>query len=204
MAVRNAEITRERLIQAAFDEIYAHGFQAAGMNEIIKRAGATKGAMYHHFESKTELGYAVLESIIRPLMKERWLDPLKRCDNPIDALAGCLEELIADAPEEAINHGCPLGNLAHEMSAIDEGFRLRIRGIIETWQAELARLLAQGQKEGLVRKDIDPDAVGCFIVASIEGAIGVAKNAKDEQTFKRCGEQLVFYMESLRAESENH
>ena len=199
MTVRNAEIMRETLIQAAFEEIYAHGFQAASMNEIIKRAGATKGAMYHHFESKVELGYAVIDQVIKPLMYERWLKPLQQSENPIDALTACMTDLINNAPEEAVIHGCPLGNLAHEMSALDEGFRLKIRNIHEIWQMELTRLMTEGQQDGLIRKDIDPESVGCFIIASIEGAIGIAKNSKDEKTFIRCGEQLIYYLDSLRA-----
>jgi AcrR family transcriptional regulator len=201
MTVRNAEMTQETLIRAAFEEIYAHGFQAASMNEIIKKAGATKGAMYHHFESKVELGYAVIDKVIRPLMAERWLEPLRQAENPIDALIENLKYLLVHYKDEALQHGCPVGNLAHEMSSIDEGFRLRIRSIIETWQGELSRLLMKGQEDGLVRNDIDPDSVGCFLIASIEGAIGVAKNSKNDLTIKSCGEQLIIYLESLRANS---
>jgi AcrR family transcriptional regulator len=159
--------------------------------------------MYHHFESKVELGYAVIDQVIKPLMYERWLKPLQRSENPIDALTRCLNDLISNAPEEAIIHGCPLGNLAHEMSSLDEGFRLKIRNIHEIWQMELSRMLTNGQEVGVVRKDINADSVGCFIIASIEGAIGVAKNSKDEETFKRCGQQLIFYLETLRANPLN-
>jgi len=198
MTIRNASTTREKIIQAAFEEIHSHGFQATSMNEIIKRAGTTKGALYHHFKSKTELGYAVVDQVIRPLMKERWLDPLSKSENPIDALINCMAELIKNTPKQAVIRGCPLANLAHEMSGIDEGFRLKLSEVLEAWQDGLSQVFSEGIKKGHVRPDVDTSNVACFLVASIEGTIGMAKNSKDEKTFHRCTEQLIIYLESLR------
>ena len=199
MTIRNASATKEKLIQAAFEEIHAHGFQATSMNEIIKRAGITKGALYHHFKSKTELGYAVIDQVLRPLMKERWLDPLSKIENPIDALIDCMAELIKNTPKQAVIKGCPLANLAHEMSGIDEGFRLKLGEVLKAWQDGLAKVFSLGIKKGYVRPDVDTSNVACFIVACFEGAIGMAKNSKDVKTFHRCAEQLIIYLESLRA-----
>lgn len=199
MTIRNADATKVKIIQAAFEEIHSHGFQATSMNEIIKRAGITKGALYHHFKSKTELGYAVIDQVIRPMMKERWLDPLSKSENPIDALIDCMAELIKNTPKQAVIKGCPVANLTHEMSGIDEGFRLRLSGVLKAWQAGLSQVFSEGIKKGYVKADVNTDNVACFLVASLEGAIGLAKNSKDENTFNRCGEQLIVYLESLRA-----
>lgn len=199
MTIRNSEATREKIIQAAFEEIHSYGFQATSMNEIIKRAGTTKGALYHHFKSKTELGYAVIDEVIRPLMKERWLDPLGKSDNPIDALIDCMAELIKNTPKQAVIKGCPLANLAHEMSGIDEGFRLKLNEVLKAWQDGLSKVFSLGIKNGYVRPDVDTSNVACFIVACFEGAIGMAKTSNDGKIFVRCGEQLIIYLDSLRA-----
>ena len=199
MTIRNASATREKIIQAAFEEIHSHGFQATSMNEIIKRAGTTKGALYHHFKSKTELGYVVIDEVIRPLMKERWLDPLDKSDNPIDALIDCMAELIKNTPKQAVIKGCPLANLAHEMSGIDEGFRLKLNEVLKAWQDGLSKVFSLGIKNGYVRPDVDTSNVACFIVACFEGAIGMAKTSNDGKIFVRCGEQLIIYLDSLRA-----
>ncbi len=199
MTTRNANATKEKIIQAAFEEIHTHGFQATSMNEIIKRAGTTKGALYHHFKSKTELGYAVIDEVIRPMMKERWLDPLSKSENPIDALIDCMAELIKNTPRQAVIKGCPVANLAHEMSGIDEGFRLKLNAVLGAWQDGLSKIFSEGIKNGYVRPDVDTDNVACFLVASIEGTIGMAKNSKNEKTFHRCAEQIIIYLESLRA-----
>jgi len=199
MSIRNSSATREKIVQAAFEEIHAHGFQATSMNEIIKRAGTTKGALYHHFKSKTELGYVVIDEVIRPMMKERWLDPLGKSDNPIDALIDCMAELIKNTPKQAVIKGCPVANLAHEMSGIDEGFRLKLNAVLKAWQDGLSKVFSLGIKNGYVRPDVDTSNVACFIVACFEGAIGMAKTSNDGKIFVRCGEQLIIYLDSLRA-----
>ena len=70
---RNPKRTRERLLQAAFREMYRSGFQSAGLDAILAAAGVTKGALYHHFGSKEALGYAIVEEIIAPDNRGQWL-----------------------------------------------------------------------------------------------------------------------------------
>ena len=83
---RQPDRTRARLVEVGFEEIYRHGFQSAGLDTIVERAGVTKGALYHHFPSKLELGYAVLDEVIGGFTDERWLKPIAGDGDPIDAI----------------------------------------------------------------------------------------------------------------------
>ncbi len=58
---RSGAATREKLLDAAQALIFDHGFSATSVDRVIERAGVTKGAFFHHFESKAALGRAVLE-----------------------------------------------------------------------------------------------------------------------------------------------
>ncbi len=87
---RDPERTRERLLQAAFRKVYRSGFQSAGV-EILGAANVTKGALYYHFDSKEDLGYAIVEEIIAKFTHEKWLVPLERGKNPIDTLIGIVQ-----------------------------------------------------------------------------------------------------------------
>jgi AcrR family transcriptional regulator len=62
---RNPEATRARILEAAFQEFYHHGFQGGSLNRIADAAGATKGALFHHFDGKNALGYAVVDEVLR-------------------------------------------------------------------------------------------------------------------------------------------
>src|SRR5271163_4204050 len=86
--MRDSERTRERLLQAASREIYRSGFQSASLDAILASAGVTKGALYYHFDSKEALGYAVVEEVIAPDVRAKWLRRLLRGKDPVDALIG--------------------------------------------------------------------------------------------------------------------
>src|SRR5262249_36566815 len=61
-AERAAE-THETLIAAARPLFAEHGFAAVALETIVRAAGGTRGALYHHFADKTELFAAVFEQV---------------------------------------------------------------------------------------------------------------------------------------------
>jgi AcrR family transcriptional regulator len=75
--------TRQRLLQAAFQEVYHSGFQGSDLEAILDRAGVTKGALYHHFENKEAPGYAVVDEVIATMMRDKWLRPLEQAKIPL-------------------------------------------------------------------------------------------------------------------------
>src|ERR1700755_2061857 len=103
---RDPERTRERLLQAAFREVYRWGFQTVDLDTILASTGVTKGALYYHFESKEALGYAVVEEVIAKLTHDRWLRPMQSEGDAIDILISVVRR-IPDSPQD-VRSGCPL------------------------------------------------------------------------------------------------
>jgi TetR/AcrR family transcriptional repressor of nem operon len=199
--LRNPKRTRERLLQAAFREVYRSGFQSAGLNAILASARVTKGALYHHFGSKEALGYAIVEEIIAPDSRCQWLRPLQKCKDPIDALIRIVQGLVRP---EFVRGGCPLLNLAQEMSPLDAGFRKRLATIFRNWQEGIAAALLDGQKHGRVRRDLDPAETAGFLIAMVEGYGSLAKNAQDQRVMKEGIRNIVRWLQSLRAPGQRH
>ena len=196
---REPGITREKLLQAAFEEIYRRGFQAASLDRILAQAGVTKGALYHHFPDKAALGQAVLDDVIKSLLLERWLGVLERqAGDPLTALQGMLEERSHNLTAHEVELGCPLNNLAQEMSPLDDRFRRRVAATFDVWIEGFAKVLKAGQREGSVRKDVDPGKVARFLVAAIEGSFGLAKSAQSPTMLRSNLEVLSTLLESLR------
>jgi TetR/AcrR family transcriptional regulator, transcriptional repressor for nem operon len=193
--------TRERLLQAAFREVYRSGFQSAGLNAILANARVTKGALYHHFGNKEALGYAIVEEIIGPDNHRQWLRPLQTCKDPIDALIGIVQGLVRP---EFVRGGCPLINLAQEMSPLDTGFRKRLATIFRNWQDGVAAALRDGRKHGRVRSDVDPAETAGFLIAMVEGYGSLAKNAQDARVMEKGIRNIVRWLQSLRAPGQRH
>jgi AcrR family transcriptional regulator len=118
---RDAERTRELLLQTAFREVHKSGFESTGVDTILAATGVTKGALYYHFDSKQALGYAIVEEVIAANLRDKWLRPFRSGDNPIDTLIGIVQ--ATSLRREVVRAGCPLNNLAQEMSQRDERFR---------------------------------------------------------------------------------
>ena len=74
--VRDPKRTRRKILEASYREFYRHGFQGGSNNRIVDAAGITKGALFHHFSGKNELGYAVLDELMIPAIKNWWVEPL--------------------------------------------------------------------------------------------------------------------------------
>jgi TetR/AcrR family transcriptional regulator, transcriptional repressor for nem operon len=196
---RNPERTRQRLLQAAFREVYRYGFQSAGIDTILAATNVTKGALYYHFESKEALGYAIVEEIVAKFPRERWLLPLEgnQDRDPIDVLIGIVES-IPSRPRD-LKAGCPLVNLAQEMSQLDEQFRKRLERIFRTWREGIAMALRKGQSQGTVRRDLVPEEAASFLIAMVEGYEVLAKNAQDTKLWNTGIENIVGWLSSLRA-----
>ncbi len=197
--LRNSERTRDRLLQAAFREVFRHGFQSAGIDDILAATHVTKGALYYHFENKGALGYAIVEEIIAKLTHDRWLLPLQQGgdNDPIDTLIAIVRAL-PNRPSD-IKRGCPLVNLAQEMSQLDEQFRKRLERIFRGWREGIAMSLRKGQNQGAVRRDLVPDETASFLVALIEGYEVLAKNAQDSKVWNTGMRNVVSWLNSLRA-----
>ena len=196
---RNPDLTRHALLEAAFLEIYRTGFQAASLDNILAKCKCcvTKGALYHHFSSKLELGYAVVDELIRGHILNRWVSSLQNAENAVDGLIGVLSSKMPLNFDPSL--GCPLNNLAQEMSPLDEGFRKRLEALYDEWRGGIAHVLKEGQRKGQVRADVDPEGTAVFIVASLEGGMSLSKNSQDKRLLDKCKGALLQYLEGLRA-----
>ena len=196
---RAPDETRERILEAAFEEFYRNGFQAGNVSTIVERAGVTKGALYHHFADKAALGYAVVEEVIREPILEAYLGPLAEAEgDPLAALQEALRTRPDFFAETGIAFGCPLNNLMQEMSPLDEGFRTRVADALERWTDGFEAALAEARTRGYVRADVDTRRVAAFAVAAIEGSFGTAKNADSVDVLRANLETLADFLETLR------
>ncbi len=198
VVTKNSERTRGKILEAAFDEFYKNGFQGGSINRIVHGAGTTKGALFHHFDGKDDLGYAVIDEVVQPKMRASWLAPLANSTDPIGDLKRTFRRFRKEEIQHGLVQGCPLNNLAQEMSPLDEGFRKRIEKIYTSWRKCLEVAFARGIKAGKVRKGVSPRKVAAFIVAAQAGIIGTAKNSQSEELLTQAGGALFDYLNSLR------
>ena len=196
---RAPQATRRKILDAAFAEFYANGFQGGSLNHIVDSAGTTKGALFHHFDSKHELGYAVVDDLIGPLLLSRWLDPLTDSQDPISDMQRAFRRYVeSDIASGHWLQGCPLNNLAQEMSPLDEGFQQRIDRLYDTWREQYTAALERGIQAGTVRESIAPDRVAALLVAAQMGIWGSGKSSRNAAVMRQATAGVCDYLDSLR------
>lgn len=195
---RNPDRTRRLILEAAFGQIYRHGYQGTRLDDVVAATGLTKGALYHHFPNKQALGYAVVDEIVREMVRQVWLQPLLDTQDPLGQIIYSIENMEALFGPEIITLGCPLNNLAQEMSPLDEGFRARLDEVYQEWRCGLLNALGRAQTLGQIRTELNCSDVATFVLAALSGCIGVAKNSQSPDQLRICGAGLVDYLDSLR------
>ena len=199
MQTRQPDVTREKILDAAYGEIYRQGYQAASIANILSSTGLTKGALYHHFPAKQDLGLAVIEEVIRDGMQAMIFGPLHDSDDPFATLVELIQAKAGQANLEGVSLGCPLNNLMQEMSPLDETFKNQLLQVLQAWQDAVADALRRAQQQGRVRQDMNCNDTALFIVSSWEGCTGVAKNMQSVKNFRICMHQLRDFVSGLQA-----
>jgi len=193
--MRTPDLTRQKILEVAAAEIHVRGFKATSLSDILTSADISKGALYHHFKNKQELGYAVMEEVYMPMFSESWLDACSRPD-PIGALIALLKQITQCISDDEMAIGCPMINMCTEMAATDDGFRSRSEKLYEELVAKIAESLP---KSGL-RTDVDPYRAALFILASMNGIVNIMKGVRCREVLAMLNTELANYIDGLRSE----
>lgn len=195
---RDPESTRQHILDVTAEEMRLRGYKAASLADIIKKADVSKGALYHHFANKQELGYAVFDEIFVREFLNDWDIPMSS-DDPIQALCEWMTCFSDNVTIEELEQGCPVYDIATEMASSDEGFRSKAIKMFETLQSHLAVTLSTAQLNGQMKQDIDAEAIAGFIVAAVQGSMMQGKYGRNLKTFKSSIKCLANYLATLKA-----
>ena len=180
-------------------EVFTRGFQGVSVDDIVKKTSMTKGAFYHHFPTKLELGYALVDEVIKPMTVSRWIDPLAEYKNPLEGILKQMKLLIGNADPAELKLGCPLNNLVQEMAPVDPGFKIRLQAALNLWIEEMDAHLKRAKKDGYLKSDINTRQVAHFVVMTHEGFYGMLKGLDDPKAFDAMFDSLKRYFETIKA-----
>jgi TetR/AcrR family transcriptional regulator, transcriptional repressor for nem operon len=193
-----AAATRDQILDAAGRLIHLRGYHNTSLDDVLRESGVGKGNFYYYFKSKEGLGYAIIDRVVQGFL-ERTLEPAFADTeaDPVEQIHAFLDRIVDIHRRRNCVGGCPMGNLASELSDVHEGFRQRLAEIFDHWRVKLADALERGRRRGRLRADLDAAGAAGFVVASLEGAILMAKVTRDisvlEKSVAELRHYLVFY-----------
>ena len=173
--------TRQRLLETAFQLFHEQGYHATGVATILREAGVNPGSMYHFFTSKDELLLNVLEFALD------YLDPMVMAPveaasrDPIERVFVLLGQYRANIGAMDGRMGCPIGNLALEVSDSNPDARELIHRNFENWADRVQTWLdAAGDR---LPRDVDRRKLARFVLTVMEGGLMQARAAGNMSPF---------------------
>jgi TetR/AcrR family transcriptional regulator, transcriptional repressor for nem operon len=182
--------TREKILQAAARLIALKGYHDAKLDEVLDAAQVTKGAFFHHFRDREDLGFAVLDwhmnrrrqlldAIEQELPLGEEARPLQRVFRRLDAI----QEMVRR--REGLKGGCIIGNMSTALSDCHDGFRKRLAECFDEMSQDFQPHLEAAARRLRPTRRPDSNELSRFIVTVIEGAIMQARTLSDTKLLPR-------------------
>lgn len=165
---------RSRLLDTAANLFQERGYNATGMRDIMSATGVSSGALHHHFATKEALALAVIADRVTPAVRELWIEPVKHSRSLSRTVAEIFADLIRSIERQGFVRGCPLNNLAMELSYASPQYREPLQAVFQEWERALAQRLSS-TRAGARLDRAQRAAAADFVIATYSGAMNLAK-----------------------------
>ncbi|TPK74832.1 TetR/AcrR family transcriptional regulator [Mesorhizobium sp. B2-4-15] len=183
--VNDPEGMRRKMLDVAEESFQARGYHASSLGDLMTAAGVSGGALHHHFPTKKALALAVIDERVAAAVEETWIAPVRAAASARDGVRAVFEAVAAELERQGFVRGCPLNNLAHELSLADPDFRAALAGIFAAWRQALADKIRADQQEGR-EQGTDPQRFAALAMATYSGAMSMAKAMQDAAVLRDC------------------
>ena len=189
-----SETTRRKILDAAIDVFSEVGYAAAGLGEVIERAGMTKGALYHHFDSKEALATAIIEqgtNLTCDAFRHVCELPSPALENMIHGAFIVADLLVSDKTARTAEQ------LTRELAEFNSTAS-------QVWSGRLDAMTTRASlasAEGDLREGLDPYVVSESILNATLGAQPLSKTADGNDHIKRLSRSLELLLPAIVADT---
>ena len=165
--------TRERIVAAAAELVAARGVAETSLDDVIGRAGASKGQLYHYFDDRAALLRAVVDRNTETVVGG--LGPL----DSWTAIRAWFDSLVELQVERGACGGCPIGSLVSQLVEADEEARLALAASFARWESHLRAGLDSLRAGGELDPRADPATLATATIASLQGGLLLTQTRRD-------------------------
>ena len=191
--------TKDRLVETARKLFWHQGYSATGVAQILKEAGARSGSLYYFFPTKEELLREVLERYKLLLMPVVMEPVFAKISDPIERIFGVLDAYRRGLLFTEFNGGCPIGNLALELSDAHPEVRQLIAENFTGWVDQIRACLDAAADR--LPADVDCGQLASFVLTVMEGAVMQCRAYRSQAPFDAAMAQLRDHFNRLMREA---
>ncbi|HMQ30230.1 MAG TPA: TetR/AcrR family transcriptional regulator, partial [Chloroflexaceae bacterium] len=170
--------TRERIVARAADVFNVTGYAGTAISDIMRVTGLEKGGIYRHFASKDELVLAAFDYAAGQV-RARFAEGLAGTTHAADRLLAFVDVFSDYAQRPPLTGGCPILNTAIESDDTNPALAERAAAVVAEWRSQIRITVQQGVAQGEIRPEVDADKLALVLVATLEGAVMLARLLRD-------------------------
>lgn len=178
---------REHILSVAQKLVQQRGFNGFSYADIAEEVGIRKASLHHHFATKVELGRALIEIYTEQLVQElkRINDSCPQADAKLGAYIAIYKNTLC------ADRMCLGGMLASDLMTLDEAMLPGLRRFFAANVEWLTEILAEGKQQQVFGFTGAAADHARMIVASMQGALLIARASEDTDAFDRTAAVLV-------------
>ncbi|AWV97419.1 TetR/AcrR family transcriptional regulator [Arcticibacterium luteifluviistationis] len=194
-----SEVTKQLIADKAFDLFYKNGFKITSIDKIMKETALSKGAFYHHFKSKKEIGLAVISLKIQKRVVDGMISPLKKTGDAFNLIEHVFITRLKAFTLFEKQHGCPMNNFINELGDHEFAYQTALKNIIELWRNTLIQLIERGKLENSIKQDTQSEALAIYLISAFEGIRGLRKLYNDDAVLDNFLTGLSSHLKQIKA-----
>lgn len=188
---------RTKLLNAAIEVVRQQGYAATSVDELCKKAGVTKGAFFHHFETKDALAVAAANHWSETTSALFAQAPYHAPADPLDRVLAYIDfrrELLRGAPAEFT---CFVGTTVQESFATNDDIRAACKQSIFGHAETLVADISEAMRRHNVKGNWTAQSLALHTQAVLQGAFILAKASGNAATAVDSANHLRRYIELL-------
>lgn len=162
----NAAEKKKLIIQASIKVIAKNGYQRSRISDIVKEAGIAHGLFYHYFPSKEDLLIGIFTN-----SWETMINYIKKINTNTQDIYEKIEKVIYFIVKSFEQNPDLMKILIMDVPRLEKFYLDSPQRLYHKFFDEVALIINQGQKKGLVRKDVDSDVLAFVLHGSVDSII---------------------------------
>ena len=182
----SSKATKGKIVEKAERLFWFQGYEATSLNDLVEKAGLSKGAFFHYYDSKQAIAGDVIDKYAAEQMKDVLQKHLADGVPVKTSLRNWVGAIFENYKAFKFKGGCLLGNMALELSDANDAAREQIKGHF----LEIENILVSALKPLETQGKLSIEARQCarLLMASIQGVTLMTKAHKDSN---RAGREFL-------------
>lgn len=161
--------TMHRMQVTGLELFYKQGYYNTSIDDILRSLELSKGAFYHHFDSKEDFFLSIIQNLVVKKVYSMLIEPLDGNEDPLQAIGDCFENALLTAENNEWDRGFILGNFMAEFNAKNPGIMKYLNDLHKVWEVNLVTALQKGKSHGYLERHIDSEGVATYLISSYIG-----------------------------------